>query len=95
MEFVLTKRVRLTAQGFEDNDLAFQMEMKGYQNQYFTGMVYLHRSARSSIRIMRECGIDAQTLYTRRKQYVINKWSSVPVINQGPLVDVRRVVMPR
>lgn len=79
--------------GFEDNDLAFQMEMKGYLNQRFFGMTYLHRAARSSIRIMCERGINAQALYARRKQYVIDKWSSVPIINNGPLHDVRRVNM--
>jgi len=79
--------------GFEDNDLAFQMEMNGYLNQRFFGMVYLHRAARSSIRIMREQGIDAAALYARRKQYVIDKWASVPLINNGPLKDVRCVEM--
>lgn len=76
--------------GFEDNDLAFQMETKGYLNQRFFGMTYLHRNARSSIRIMREHGIDANSLYTQRKQYVIDKWAATPQINNGPLVDVRR-----
>lgn len=79
--------------GFEDNDLAFQMEIKGYLNQRFFGMTYLHRNARSSIRIMREKGIDAASLYARRKQYVIEKWASVSSINAGPLMDVRRVEM--
>ncbi len=77
--------------GFEDNDLAFQMEMKGYLNQRFFGMTYLHRNARSSIRIMREQGIDASSHYTRRRQYVIEKWASVPHINSGPLVYLRRL----
>ncbi len=81
--------------GFEDNDLAFQMEMKGYLNQRFFGMTYLHRDARSSIRLMRERGINAAALYERRKQYVINKWASIPQINNGPLMDVWRVSMPR
>jgi hypothetical protein len=76
--------------GFEDNDLAFQMEMKGYLNQRFFGMKYLHRDARSSIRVMRRLGIDVYPLYTKRKQYVIDKWASVPAINNGPLKDVRR-----
>lgn len=76
--------------GFEDNDLAFQMEMKGYLNQRFFGMTYLHRAARSSIRIMREQGVDVTTLYRQRKQYVIDKWAATPQINNGPLVDVRR-----
>jgi glycosyltransferase involved in cell wall biosynthesis len=81
--------------GFEDNDLAFQMETKGYLNQRFYGLTYLHRAARSSIRIMRQSGIDTDVLYARRKQYIIDKWSHDPRINNGPLAHVRRVVMPR
>ncbi len=77
--------------GFEDNDLAFQMEIKGYLNQRFFGMTYLHRNLSSSIRIMREHGFNVEALYARRKQYVIDKWASVPVINNGPLVYVRRI----
>jgi hypothetical protein len=79
--------------GFEDNDLAFQMDMKGYLNQRFFGMTYLHRDVRSSIRIMRASGIDATALYARRKQYVIDKWTTVPHINNGPLALIRRVTM--
>ncbi len=79
--------------GFEDNDLAFQMELKGYLNQRFFGMTYLHRNARSSIQIMHRLGIDAHALYEKRKRYVIDKWSGVPLINNGPLGDVRRVNM--
>ena len=79
--------------GFEDNDLAFQMDMKGYLNQRFFGMTYLHRDMRSSIRIMRASGIDATALYARRKQYVIDKWTTVPHINNGPLALIRRVSM--
>ncbi len=79
--------------GFEDNDLAFQMEMKGYINQRFFGMTYLHRDARSSIRIMRKLGVDAHLLCQQRQEYVINKWESVPVINNGPLRDIRDIRM--
>ena len=32
-------------------------------------------------------------LAARRQQYVINKWISVPRINNGPLVEVRRIAM--
>ena len=81
--------------GFEDNDFAFQMELKGFLNQYFTGMTYLHRDARSSIRIMRERGLDPLALYRRRKQYVLDKWAGVAGINNGPLLQVRSVEMPR
>lgn len=79
--------------GFEDNDLAFQMDIRGYLNQRCFGMTYLHRAARSSVRIMREQGHDPQALYNRRKNYVIEKWSRTPHINDGPLRDVRRVEM--
>jgi glycosyltransferase involved in cell wall biosynthesis len=79
--------------GFEDNDLAFQMEMKGYANERFFGMTYLHREARSSVRIMRHLGIDVHDLYNRRKEYTIHKWASVSSINDGPLQDVRCVTM--
>jgi len=79
--------------GFEDNDLAFQLDMKGYLNQRFFGMTYLHREVRSSIRIMRAHGLDVAGIYARRKQYVIDKWAAVPHLNDGPLVLLRRVTM--
>ena len=75
--------------GFEDNDLAFQMDVRGYVNQHFGGMTYLHRDMRSSIRIMRRQGLDPQALYEARKQYLIQKWAPVPSIDHGPLMDVR------
>ncbi len=80
--------------GFEDNDLAFQMSEKGYVTQRFHGMTYLHRAVHSSLRIMRQSGIDAADAYARRRQYVLDKWSGVPSINDGPLVVVRKVGMP-
>jgi GT2 family glycosyltransferase len=80
--------------GFEDNDLAFQMDVKGYVNHRFFGMVYLHRAAHSSIRILHREGVDAASLYAQRRQYLLDKWSSVPQINDGPLINVRQVRMP-
>ncbi|MFL5238330.1 MAG: glycosyltransferase [Rhizomicrobium sp.] len=77
--------------GFEDNDLAFQMKMRGYRNQYFSGMVYLHRAARSSVRVMRQQGIEPQSLFEQRKAYVLAKWSAVPAIHHALLPEVRRV----
>jgi hypothetical protein len=81
--------------GFEDNDLAFQMEMQGFCNQYFSGMIYLHRAVHSSINILRQNGYDPVRLYHQRQQYLINKWSQTTHIRNGPLVDIQRVVMPR
>jgi glycosyltransferase involved in cell wall biosynthesis len=80
--------------GFEDNDLAFQMDVRNFVNQRFFGMTYLHRDARSSIRVMKQLGIDARALYEKRKRYVIDKWANVPSINAGPLGLVRAIQVP-
>ncbi|CAG0987841.1 GalNAc(5)-diNAcBac-PP-undecaprenol beta-1,3-glucosyltransferase [Anaerolineae bacterium] len=80
--------------GFEDNDLAFQMDALGYVNQRFFGMTYLHRAMRSSIRVMRQRGIDAAALFARRKQYVVDKWAGQTHLEAGPLAYIRRVAMP-
>jgi hypothetical protein len=77
--------------GFEDNDLAFQMYQRGYYNQRFFGMTYLHRNHNSSIKLMRACGIDPNIAYERRKNYVIQKWGKEPLINDGPLKYVRSI----
>ena len=81
--------------GFEDNDIAFQMDIKGFGNQYFSGMTYLHRAVHSSLGILRANGFDPAHLYRQRQQYLIKKWSQTTRIRNGPLVDVQRVVMPR
>jgi glycosyltransferase involved in cell wall biosynthesis/SAM-dependent methyltransferase len=77
--------------GFEDNDLAFQLENKGYVNQRFFGMTYLHRKLHSSFGILRAAGTDPFAMCQKRKQYVIDKWSGVKPIEDGPLEEVRRV----
>jgi glycosyltransferase involved in cell wall biosynthesis len=80
--------------GFEDNDLVFQMDQKGYLCQYFSDSTYLHRDPRSSIRIMTNLGIDATRLYDARKRYISEKWRNVPDIARGPLVEVIRAHQP-
>lgn len=80
--------------GFEDNDLMFQMATRGYAGQYFSGMTYLHRNVRSSVRIMRSTGVDVAGLYESRRRYLVEKWSSVPEIRSGPLTDVMKAVLP-
>jgi glycosyltransferase involved in cell wall biosynthesis len=77
--------------GYEDNDLAFQMQARGYVIQSFSGVTYLHRDARSSVRIMREQGIDAARICAQRQQYVVHKWADVSPINSGPLMIVRDI----
>ena len=79
--------------GFEDNDLAFQMDIKGYANHYFAGMTYLHRAIHSSIGLLRKENIDPEPLWKQRQQYVVNKWNTTPRIKDGPLVDVKRLVV--
>ncbi|MFN7937149.1 MAG: glycosyltransferase [Bryobacteraceae bacterium] len=75
--------------GFEDNDLAYQMEMKGFRNRYFTGMTYLHRNLRSSVVNLRRQGLDPNALCQSRRQYVLDKWEPVEAINGSPLQHVR------
>lgn len=79
--------------GFEDNDLAFQMEVKGYYNYRFYGITYLHRHHNSSIRVMQGMGVNPQINYQIRKDYVIEKWQDVASINNDPLNHVRQVNM--
>jgi hypothetical protein len=79
--------------GFEDNDLAFQMDVKGFVNHRMFGMTYLHRNMGSSIRELRSQGADVQAMYSSRRDYVIKKWLDVPQINDGPLVDLKRASM--
>jgi hypothetical protein len=77
--------------GFEDNDLAFQMAIRGFENHRFFGMTYLHRSAQSSIRNLRRQAIDVRRLYEQRKQYVIRKWKSTEPICHGPLQYIQQI----
>jgi glycosyl transferase family 2/methyltransferase family protein len=78
--------------GCEDQDMAFQMTVKKYRIHGFTGMTFLHRARHSSVSIMKAQGIDAKDLYFKRKQYIIDKWSSVPEIKNGPLIGFSRKV---
>jgi hypothetical protein len=75
--------------GCEDNDLAFQLLVKGYRIQCFKGMTYLHRNMHSSMRILRALGHDPRSTYETRKRYVVEKWSATPAISAGPLRHVR------
>lgn len=79
--------------GFEDNDLAFQMKVKGYANRRFYGMTYLHRDMGSSLRLLRGQGADVVRMYNERKAYVIRKWEGVAEINGGALRMIRQVSM--
>ncbi|HST50361.1 MAG TPA: glycosyltransferase [Pyrinomonadaceae bacterium] len=79
--------------GCEDNDLAFQMHVKGFAIRRFGGMTYLHRSINSSVRVLRSLGVDPSANYERRRRYVIDKWAGVPSINDGPLRQLRNFRM--
>ncbi|MDQ3745602.1 MAG: glycosyltransferase [Acidobacteriota bacterium] len=80
--------------GFEDNDLAFQMHARGFRADWFHGMKFLHRDVRSSIPLLRREGLDPADAFLRRRQYLVEKWSGVPLINDGPLEEVRHLSMP-
>ena len=76
--------------GFEDNDLAFQMTLKGYVIQHFFRIVYLHRHLHSSFRSLHASGVDPALLYDLRKQFVIDKWTSIPEIDDGRLALIQQ-----
>ena len=76
--------------GFEDNDLAFQMHVRGFLNQRFSGMFYLHRAARSSVRNLQSTGFDPARLYALRQAYMVDKWAHAPEI-AAPLELVKRI----
>lgn len=76
--------------GFEDNDLAFQLHVKGYANQVFSGMTYLHRNVHSSIRVMKTQGIDPRVNYERRRHYILEKWKNAPEIH-GDIIRAMRI----
>ncbi|HEX8685972.1 MAG TPA: glycosyltransferase, partial [Pyrinomonadaceae bacterium] len=80
--------------GCEDNDLAFQMLVKGYRIRRFDGMTYLHRNMHSSVRILNALGLDPKSSYETRKQYVLEKWAGTPSISAGPLRYVRAARAP-
>jgi hypothetical protein len=80
--------------GFEDNDFAFQVEVEGFAVRVFRGTRFLHRDVRSSIPLLSRDGHDPADAFLRRKQYVLDKWAGVPLINDGPLSEVRQARMP-
>jgi len=80
--------------GFEDNDLAFQMVARRYLIQGFQGMVYLHRAAGSSVKIMRDKGDNPDVIFERRRQFMLDKWEGVPAVSKGPLEMMRKIVFP-
>jgi glycosyltransferase involved in cell wall biosynthesis len=77
--------------GYEDNDLAFQMLTRGYSIQGFSGMTYLHREIRSSVRLLRDQGVDTGAVCASRQRYVVDKWSNVGPIRDGPLAIVSQL----
>jgi hypothetical protein len=58
-------------------------------------MRFLHRNLRSSLPLLCRDGHDPADAFQRRKQHVLDKWSRVPRISDGPLAEVRRARMPQ
>jgi GT2 family glycosyltransferase len=75
--------------GLEDNDLAFQMAVKGFKNHYFSGAKYLHRNAHSSVPLLQQENINIKAMHDLRRAYVVQKWKDTPLISQGPLKIIR------
>jgi hypothetical protein len=60
--------------GFEDDDIFYQMEEKGWENRYFNGMCYLHRNIRSSFPNLISTGVDLKAMFNKRKEFLVKKW---------------------
>jgi SAM-dependent methyltransferase/GT2 family glycosyltransferase len=81
--------------GFEDNDLAFQMLVKNYRIQVFTGMTYLHRNVHSSIRVMLADGRDPRGNYEHRRNYILNKWDKTEHIPPSVISSLQTSQCPQ
>lgn len=80
--------------GFEDNDLAFQMLVKNYQIQVFTGMTYLHRNVHSSIRVIKANGGDPRLNYENRRRYIVGKWGETGYIPASVMNSLQQSKCP-
>jgi hypothetical protein len=59
------------------------MNALGYENQYFSGMWYLHRNLSSSVGILREQGVNPTAAYYARRDYMVSKWENNPAAAQS------------
>lgn len=67
--------------GLEDVDLAFQLRQKGFANECFEGMRYLHRDLSSSVAHLRAQGVNPTERYYLRKIFLLSKWAASPEIS--------------
>jgi GT2 family glycosyltransferase len=78
--------------GCEDVDLAFQMHSRGFYNQSFGSIVYLHRNLNSSIPLLRESGVDPRKEFRLRCEYLLAKWDGASL--GKPTLDFLRRTQP-
>lgn len=62
--------------GLEDDDIYLQMTMAGWKVDYFVGIVYLQRKARSSWEFIKKEGYDVLKVWDARKAYFLEKWKT-------------------
>jgi glycosyltransferase involved in cell wall biosynthesis len=72
--------------GFEDNDLAFQMFVSGWEIHTVYGAIYMHSTAHSTIHALSDSGINPENNYGERKDFFIKKWTENPLL-KGDLLN--------
>jgi polysaccharide pyruvyl transferase CsaB len=80
--------------GLEDVDFALQMVEKGYGNEYFEGIRYLHRNLSSSVEILRGQGVNPTVQYYRRKEHLLKKWEALKGLREDSMEWVRNARAP-
>ena len=80
--------------GLEDVDFAIQMVQKGYANEYFEGIRYLHRNLSSSVDILRRHGVNPTVQYYRRKEFLLKKWEGLRGLREESMEWVRNARAP-
>jgi polysaccharide pyruvyl transferase CsaB len=80
--------------GLEDVDFALQMAEKGYANEYFEGIRYLHRHLSSSVGILRSQGVNPTARYYKRKEFLLAKWDGFQGIDEDSMQWLRHARAP-
>ncbi len=78
--------------GFEDVDLAFQMQANRFEIQHFDDVTYLHRHVGSSLKNLQELGVDVYGIHEARREWMLKKWKGK--IPEDLLMRVRQEPFP-
>ena len=78
--------------GLEDDDMYLQLLANGWENKYFSGMVYLHRALHSS---WDSLGMNnVLSIFQERKEFLLDKWMKDHRVDTGIISLVRSQNVP-